>query len=198
MNGQSVIISAFSEDDNSVYFSLLDNGRAEVFSALKNNSEPCAKIAEYQLPDRDIYGAYTFSDGSVALGIHGGLSVLGASGEKSIGNVRQDAVFDRFWNGIDLVYMMDSATGDIYTLSKDLSISAALSGGRVINAEESITPADMTDISVGITGNIFGCIHDEAERLYYGSFSVMSRIYTDDVDLTFCVYFWRKTILRNH
>lgn len=182
MNGQSVIISAFSEDDNSVYFSLLDNGRAEVFSALKNNSEPCAKIAEYQLPDRDIYGAYTFSDGSVALGLHGGLSVLGASGEKSLGNVRQDAVFDRFWNGIDLVYMMDSATGDIYTLSKDLSISAALSGGRIINAEEAITPADMTDISVGITGNIFGCIHDETERLYYGSFSVMSRIYTDDVD----------------
>lgn len=182
MNGQSVLISSFSEDDNSVYFALLDNGSAEVFSVLKNNSEPAAKIAGYELPDRDIYGAYTFSDGSVALGLEGGLSILDRSGGRSLGNVRQGAVFDRFWNGIDLVYMMDSATGDIFTLSKDLSISAALSGSRIINAEEALTPADLTNVSVGITGNIFGCIHDESERLYYGSFSVMSRIFTDDVD----------------
>lgn len=182
MNGRTVMISAFSEDDNSVYFSLLDNGSVEVFTALKNNSEPASKIAGYELPDREIYGAYTFSDGSIALGLHGGIAILDRSGMKNPGNVKQDTVFDRFWNGIDLVYMMDSATGDIYTLSKDMSISASLSGSRVINAEESLTAADLTDVSVGITGNIFGCIHDETERLYYGSFSVMSRIYTDDVD----------------
>lgn len=61
-------------------------------------------------------------------------------------------------------------------------MSAAVSGSRIINAEEALSTADFTDISVGITGNIFGTIRGETERLYYGSFSVMSRIYTDEVD----------------
>ena len=45
MNARTLLVSSFSEDDNAVYFALLDNGTAEVFSALKNNSEPAAKIA---------------------------------------------------------------------------------------------------------------------------------------------------------
>ena len=181
MNARSVMVSSFSEDDNSVYFALLDGGKAEVFSALKNNSEPVAKTHEYALPQDDIYGAYVFADGSLVLGKPGGLTVLDSSGSREL-TTAGTPVFDRFWNGIDLVYMMNSATGDIYTLSKDLSMSAAVSGSRIINAEEAITTADLTDISVGITGNIFGCIHAENDRLYYGSFSVMSRIYTDAVD----------------
>lgn len=182
MNARTVLISSFSEDDNAVYFALLDNGNAEVFTALKNNSEPAAKIAGYTLPEADIFGAYAFADGSVVLGRDGGLTVLGSSGERQLSTPAGNPVFDRFWNGIDLVYMMDSATGDIYTLSKDLSMSAAVSGSRIINAEESLTTADLTDISVGITGNIFGTIRGVTEQLYYGSFSVMSRLYTDDVD----------------
>lgn len=182
MNGQDTIISSFSEDDDSVYFALLDNGSAEVFSALKNNAEPAAKIAEYTLPDEEIYAAYAFADGSVAVGRRGGITVLGRSGERRLDNFSVSPVFDHFWNGIDLVYVMNSATGDIYTLSRELSMSAAVSGSRIINAAEELRTADMTDLSVGITGNIFGCIHDDSERLYYGSFSVMSRIFTDDVD----------------
>ena len=182
MNARTVLISSFSEDDNAVYFALLNNGEAEVFTALKNNSEPVSKIAGYTLPDTEIYGAYTFADGSVVLGHNGGLTVLGSSGERQLGVPAGNPVFDRFWNGIDLAYMMDSATGNIYTLSKDLSMSAALSGNRIINAEEALTTADLSDISVGITGNIFGTIRGETAQLYYGSFSVMSRLYTDDVD----------------
>lgn len=182
MNARTMLVSSFSEDDNAVYFALLDNGTAEVFSALKNNSEPAAKIADHRLPDAEIYGAYAFTDGSVVLGRNGGLTVLSSSGKREFDMPDGSPVFDRFWNGIDLVYMMNSADGDIYTLSKDLSMSAAVSGSRIINAEEALTTADFTDISVGITGNIFGTIRGETERLYYGSFSVMSRIYTDEVD----------------
>ncbi len=181
-NGQSVIISAFSEDDNSVYFSFLNGDDAEVFTIAKSNPVSAEKIGGYDLPHVGIYGAYTFSDGTLALGTGNGLVVLNNSGidrpESAAGNM----IFDRFWNGINLVYMMNSASGDIYTLSKDLSISAALSGSRIINAEAGLTPADFSDVSVGITGNIFGCVHDETDRLYYGSFSLMSEIYTDDVD----------------
>lgn len=182
-NGQTVIISSFSEDDNSVYFSFLNEGVAEVFSLAKSNPVSAEKIGEYNLPSADIYGAYTFSDGMLALGTGTGLVVLDGDGIHRPENASRSMAFDRFWNGIDLVYMMNSASGDIYTLSKDLSISAALSGGRVINAEEGLTPADFSDVSVGITGNIFGCVHDKTDRLYYGSFSLMSEIYTDDVDL---------------
>lgn len=185
MNARTLLISSFSEDDNAVYFALLDNGSAEVFTALKNNSEPVSKIAGYTLPDSELYGAYAFADGSVVLGTDSGLTVLGSSGERQLSVPAGNAVFDRFWNGIDLVYMMDSASGNIYTLSKDLSMSAAVSGSRIINAEESLTTADFSDISVGITGNIFGRLRGargESEQLYYGSFSVMSRLYTDDVD----------------
>ena len=182
MNARTLLVSSFSEDDNAVYFALLDNGTAEVFSALKNNSEPAAKIADHRLPDAEIYGAYAFTDGSVVLGRNGGLTVLSSSGKREFDMPDGSPVFDRFWNGIDLVYMMNSADGDIYTLSKDLSMSAAVSGSRIINAEEALSTADFTDISVGITGNIFGTIRGETERLYYGSFSVMSRIFTDEVD----------------
>ena len=52
MNARTLLVSSFSEDDNAVYFALLDNGTAEVFSALKNNSEPAAKIAGHRLPGR--------------------------------------------------------------------------------------------------------------------------------------------------
>ena len=51
MNARTLLVSSFSEDDNAVYFALLDNGTAEVFSALKNNSEPAAKIADHRLPE---------------------------------------------------------------------------------------------------------------------------------------------------
>lgn len=180
-NAESVLISSFSEDDDAVYFSLLNGGKAEVFTALKNNSEPAAKIAEHKLPQTDIYGAYTFPNGNVVTGRKGGITLLTADGSSEVNN-SGSAVFDRFWNGIELVYTMNSATGDIYTLSRDGAMSAAVSGSRIINAEEKLTTASFSDVSVGITGNIIGTVRADSERIYSGSFSVMSRIYTDDVD----------------
>ena len=107
MNARTLLVSSFSEDDNAVYFALLDNGTAEVFSALKNNSEPAAKIADHRLPDAEIYGAYAFTDGSVVLGRNGGLTVLSSSGKREFDMPAGSPVFDRFWNGIDLVYGME-------------------------------------------------------------------------------------------
>ena len=100
MNARTLLVSSFSEDDNAVYFALLDNGTAEVFSALKNNSEPAAKIADHRLPDAEIYGAYAFTDGSVVLGRNGGLTVLSSSGTREFDMPDGSPVFDRFWNGI--------------------------------------------------------------------------------------------------
>lgn len=180
-NAQAILLSALSEDDNAVYFSFMDNAVAEVFSVQKNDSSSAVKIAEYSLPEGEICGAYTFANGSLALGMDGGVTLLGERGEKR--SLISGRAFDRFWNGIGLVYMMDSASGDIFTLSSDFIISEALSGDKIINAEDGISASDFTDAAIGMTGNVFGRISAKNDSLYYGSFSLMSRIVTEDVDV---------------
>ncbi|MBE6901605.1 MAG: adenylate/guanylate cyclase domain-containing protein [Ruminococcaceae bacterium] len=181
MNSRSNVISSFSENDTNIFFALVDGKKAEVFSAPKSNSELAAKVAEYSLTDEQIYGAYTSDAKELYVGTADGITVYDENGSHIIFK-NTDAIFDRFWNGIDQFYAMDSATGDIYTVSGDRSVSYTVSGARVINAEDGLSISDMDDISVGITGNIFGTVRSESEQLYTGSFSLMYRVYTDSVD----------------
>lgn len=178
---RTAIISAFSEDDNNIYFSLQTGEAAEVFSAPKNNSELAAKIAEYPLSEDNIYGVYTSAGKEVFVGTPDGVYVLTDSGSEVVFR-RSGAVFDRFWNGINQFYAMDSSTGDIYTVSEDMTFSNTVNGSRIINAEDGLSVSDMSDIAVGITGNIMGTIRGESESLYNGSFSVMYRVYTEGLD----------------
>ena len=192
LNGQTNIISFFSEDDDNIYFSLLTNGRAQVHSVPKNRRTEKSDLYEYILPDTDIYGAYTSPSGELVLGVSGGLAVCSEDGMFFI-NVSKGAIFDCLWNGINQLYAMDSATGNIYSvLHKDLSeldavsneniLNIVVSGESTVNTEENLTIADMTDISVGITGNVVGRIRGQRDRIYSGSFSVMSGINTDMTD----------------
>ena len=181
MNGGASLISSFSESDTEVFFALLDNGRAEVFSAPKNNSEQAAKLSEYSISERDIYGVFASSSEVVYLGVPDGIVAYSDGGAERIYE-RSGAVFGSFWNGINQFYTMDYSTGDIYTVSSDGSVTSTVSGARIINAEDGLSLRNMSDISVGITGNIFGTVRGETERLYNGSFSVMYRVYTDSVD----------------
>ena len=190
LNGQTNIISSFSEDDDNIYFSLLTNGRAQVHSVPKNRQAEMSDLYEYILPDTDIYGAYTSPSGELVLGVPGGLTVLFKDEEFPI--VHEGAVFDCLWNGIDQIYVMDSSTGNIYSVSSELSessesskkysISDIADGENTVNTEEDLTLADMTDISVGITGNVVGRIRGQSDRIYSGGFSVMSGINTDMTD----------------
>ena len=187
LNGQTNIISSFSEDDDNIYFSLLTNGRAQVHSVPKNHRVEMSDLYEYILPDTDIYGAYTSPSGELVLGVPGGLTVFFEDEEFPI--VHEGAVFDCLWNGIDRIYVMDSATGNIYSVSSEssespekYSISDIVDGESTVNTEENLTLADMTDISVGITGNVVGRIRGQSDRIYSGSFSVMSGINTDMTD----------------
>lgn len=192
LNGQTNIISSFSEDDDNIYFSLLTNGTAWVYTAPKNRSHEMPKPHGYALPDTDIYGAYTSPSGKLILGVSGGLTVCSEDGEFFI-DVSEGAVCDCLWNGIDRLYAMDSVTGDIYSVSdEDISASDAvsdenilnivISGKSIVNTEENLTIADMTDISVGITGNVVGRIRGQSDRIYSGSFAVMSGINTGMTD----------------
>ncbi len=180
MNSRANIISSFSENDTNIFFALINGHKAEVFTAPKNNSEQAAKAAEYDLSDGQIYGSYVSAAKEFYVGTPDGIVMYSESGMRTI--YSDTAIFDRFWNGIDQFYAMDSATGDIYTVSSDHSVSHAVSGARIINAEDGLSISDMNDISVGITGNIFGTVRGENDKLYTGSFSLMYRVYTDDVD----------------
>lgn len=185
LNGQTNIISSFSEDDDNIYFSLLTNGRAQVLTAPKNHSAAASELCEYAIPDADIYGAYTSSAGELVLGVPGGLTVCSETGERFL-KADEGAVFDCLWNGIDRIYAMDSATGNVYSVSSGssgkYSVSDIVSGEITVNTEENLTIADMTDISVGITGNVVGRIRGQSDRIYSGSFSVMSGINTEATD----------------
>lgn len=181
MNSRAHLISSFSENDTEVYFSLISGDKAEVFAAPKNNSEQAAKVAEYELSEQEIYGTYTSSSKELYVGCDKGIAVYGETGRRILYSSKS-AVFDRFWNGINLFYAMDSSTGDIYTVSQDQIVSQTQSGSRTINAEEHLSMSSMTDVAVGITGNTFGCVRGEADKMYTGSFSIMYKIDTDSVD----------------
>ncbi len=179
--GDTNIISSMSEDDNSVFFSILTDGKAEVFTSPKNNSEPASKIKEYDVGNERIYGWITASTGDIIVGREDGAAVYSSSGKITLRN-QPSEVFDRFWNGIDLYYTLDSASGTVYVISSDYSVSSVITSGKIINAENGLTVADMDDVAVGITGNILGVRCGTSDALYLGSFSVMSEIYTDSVD----------------
>lgn len=193
LDGQTNIISSFSEDDDNIYFSLLTNGMAQVHSVPKNHLAEMSDLYEYIFPDIEIYGAYTSPSGKLVLGVSGGLTVCSEDGEFFI-YVSEGAVFDCLWNGIDQLYAMDSVTGAIYSvLYNDLSVpteydelsskaNTVVRGDSIVNTEENLTISDMTDISVGITGNVVGRIRGQSDRIYSGSFSVMSGINTDMTD----------------
>lgn len=181
MNSRAKPISSLSEDDSNVYFSLINGNKAEVFSAPKNNSEPFSKVNDFTLEDEPIYGSITTSSKELVVGRDGGLTVYTADGTKKLSGYT-DFVFDRFWNAISGFYMQDSASGGIYAVSQEYAVSNVLAGSRIMNAEDRVSTAQMSDIAVGITGNIFGSVRAETERLYSGSFSVMSGVYTESVD----------------
>lgn len=184
LNGQTNIISSFSEDDDNIYFSLLADGIAKLYAAPKNHPTERSELCEYILPDDDIYGAYTSPSGKLVLGVSGGLTVFSKDEEFHIAH--EAAIFDCLWNGIGQIYVMDSSNGNIYSvsseLSEDFSLSDIVSGDSTVNTEENLTIADMTDISVGITGNVVGRIRGQSDRIYSGSFAVMSEINTDMTD----------------
>lgn len=181
MNSRAHLISSFSESDTEVYFSLINGSTAEVFCAPKNNSEQAAKVAEYELSEQEVYGTYTSSSKELFVGSEDGIAVYDEKGRHVVYSAK-GTVFDRFWNGINLFYAMDSSTGDVYTISQDLTVAQTLNGSRIINAEENLSMSDMTDVTVGITGNTFGSIRMETDRMYTGSFSIMYKIDTDSVD----------------
>lgn len=181
-NAYSHIISAFTEDDNNIYFAILTDGIARIFSSPKNGSEPAAKVGEINVPV-NAYGFAAISSKSVAVGSADGITIYTADGGRNIGGY-SGAVFDRFWNGIGSFYAMDSASGNIYIVSEDNSIANVVNGSRIINAENGLAMADLDDIAVGITGNIMGTVRNEPLRVFAGSFSLMSEVFVSNTNLT--------------
>ncbi|MGN0687857.1 MAG: adenylate/guanylate cyclase domain-containing protein, partial [Oscillospiraceae bacterium] len=181
MNSRAHLISSFSENDTEVFFSLISDRKAEVFAAPKNNSEQAAKVAEYELTEKELYGTHTTSGKELYVGSDEGIALYSENGRRMIFSANR-TVFDRFWNGINQCYVMDSSTGNVYTISQDRSITQTVSGDRIINAEAGLSLADMTDVAIGITGNIFGNVRGENTRMYTGSFSLMYEINTESVD----------------
>lgn len=179
-NARSKMISSMSEDDANIYFAMMTDGKAELFSAPKNNSELAAKIAEFDVGG-EAYGFIASSSRSVAVGGPDGITVYDQNGKYTTVGYN-GAIFDRFWNGISCFYALDSATGSIYSVFTDNSMTNVVNGSRIINAEEGLTSFDMSAVAVGITGNFFGTVRGETERMYYGSFSVMSQINADTSD----------------
>lgn len=179
MSGGQVMISAFSEDGDSVYFSVFDNGRADVYSVTQKAPFESRKIADYDLSDTEIYGAYTFPSGAVAVGTEGGIEIFSDS-KTSIGGDRfAHSVFDRFWNGLGKAYAMDSSNGSLYCIDHRFSVERIADGNAPIHtdgASDGIRLSEMTDISVGITGKLFGRVRAENDRLYTGSTSLLYEI----------------------
>lgn len=181
-NSRAKIISSFTEDDTGVYFALLTDGKAEVFLSRKNSSDPVEKVEEFTV-DVPVYGATVMSAKSIAVGTENGIVIYSTDGKRVLSD-RSGAVFDRFWNGINSIYTMDSASGNIYIISQDHTIAPVLSGKKIINAEDGLTISDMDDIAVSITGNILGTVRSENVKIYSGSFSLMSEITIDSTDMS--------------
>lgn len=182
LNAYSHIISAFTEDDSNIYFSILANGAANIYSAPKNGSEPAAKVGEIPVLS-DVYGFVTMSSKSIAVGNAEGITIYNAGGGSYNVGSFSGAVFDRFWNGIDSFYAMDSASGNIYLISENNSPVNVVSGSRSINLENGLSVADMDDIAVGITGNIMGTVRGNPIRIFAGSFSLMSEVSVSNTNL---------------
>lgn len=181
-NSRARIISSFTEDDVGVYFAILNEGKAELFCNRKNNSEPLEKVTEYDITV-PVYGITALSSRSIAVGTPGGVRVYTPDGERML-SVGNGAVFDRFWNGINSIYAMDSVSGDIYLLSQDYSMAPVLSGKKIINPEEGLSVSDMDDIALSITGNILGTVRGQNLHIYSGSFSLMSEVFVDSTDMS--------------
>lgn len=177
-NARSRIVSSMCEDDANIYFAVRIGEKAELFSAPKNNADRAVKIKEFNVGE-EVYGMIAVSSGSIAIGGPDGITVYDSDGGYTLGGY-EGAVFDRFWSGISCFYALDSVSGSIYSVSGDRSVTNVV-GGK-INAEEELGSSDLNDVAVGITGNFLGTVRGKTERLYYGSFSVMSRISADTAD----------------
>ena len=174
-------ISAFSEDDVYVYFSLLKNGSAELFRARKDNAEPVAKVGDYDVVEEQIYGWITLPSGDLLMGTERGIRVYTKHFNYLVEGT-ENSIYDGFYTGIGLYYAMDSAGGDLHVISEDYRVSSVVSGDRIINANDELSLNDMSEVAVGITGNILGVKRDTVDAVYVGSFSLMSEIYMDSAD----------------
>ena len=179
-NALSHVISAFSEDDDNIYFSILTDEKARIFTVSKNGSQPAEKVGEIDV-EGDFYGFVTLSKDSIAVGGTSGITVYSKDTAQKIGK-NDNAVFDRFWNGIDMFYAMDSVGGNIYVVSRDNSMVNVLNSSKTINTENGLTLADMDDFAVSITGSIMGTIRGDRLRVFSGSFSVMSEIFLNETN----------------
>ncbi len=181
--GSASPISSFSEDDTFVYFSLMKGSEVEVFRARKDNTEHVAKIDDYTISEAIPYGWLTLPGGDVMIGSEEG--IRGYTGARSyVLEGTEDGVYDRFYTGIGLYYVLDSASGDLHVISDDYRVSSVVDGERIINANAEVSLDDMSEVTVGITGNILGIRRDATDSVFVGSFSLMSEIYTDSADKT--------------
>lgn len=181
--GSAKPVSAFSEDDDYVYFSLTAGGLCETFRVIKDHSEPAEKIAEYDVSALGaVYGQLTLAGGSVLTGSADGITVLTADGARTIAGTGGGTVFDRFWSGIGLYYAMDSATGTVHVISDNFTVSSVMDGARAVDAAKGLTLSDMSEVAVGITGNILGIRRGASDTVYCGSFSLMSELFEDSAD----------------
>ena len=180
-NALSHVVSAFGEDDSSIYFSILTDGSARIFTAPKSGFEPASKVGEISV-DGDVYGFVTLSASSIAVGREDGITVYDGAAAHKIRR-SENVIFDRFWSGIDSFYAMDSAGGNICVVSRDYSMVNVLNSSRTVNTENGLTLNDMDDVAVSITGSIMGTIRGDSLRMFSGSFSVMSEISVIDTGL---------------
>lgn len=181
--GSAKPVSAFSEDDDYVYFSLTAGGLCEAFRMTKDHSEPAEKVAEYDLTALgSVYGQLTLPGGSMLAGSADGITVFSEDGARTVAGTGNGTVFDRFWSGIGLYYAMDSATGTVYVISDDFTVSSVMDGARTVDAGRGLTLSDMSEVAVGITGNILGIRRGASDTVYYGSFSLMSELFADSAD----------------
>lgn len=179
--GSTGIISALSEDDDAIYFALMRGETAEVFRSLKDNSEPTTKIESHTIREEAVYGWFCVPGGDVLVGGPDGIAVY-RNGRRSMVTTMDGAIFDRFWNGIGLYYAMDSQDSSIYVISADYSISSILDGKKIIGGQDNLSLSDMSETAVGITGNLVAVHRGTSDRVYYGSFSMLSHINTDNTD----------------
>ena len=179
-NARSQIISSMSDDGN-VHFAYMTDGQAEIFSVSKNSSDTLTSAVStmkyYNIGE--IYGAIALSDTKLAVGSKDGIIIY----DKDEQTKHLEGVFDRFWANYSGFYTLDSVNGMLYYDNYDKPIRI-LESSALINVEDDLTLLDLSEIAVGVTGNFFGTVRGETENLYYGSFSVISKINADITNKT--------------
>jgi hypothetical protein len=160
-DGKYRVISSMSDDDNSIYFGVLNDSQIITYSVKKSTGvlQQSANLRLSVNPN-NINAFLVLPSEDVVMSLSGGL-IVKETAESAVQNYtfsgNPQVIITNFWYAGEQFYCRDEVSGNLYlSLDGELNPSCVMQGEKDISSGKGTKFSQLNDIAVGTSGNLIG------------------------------------------